>query len=223
MSGYITESLTEVPSEAEKIPVEGPGSLLRKAREAAGLTRVEVAARLHLRVSIIEAIEEDDYKKIPRLVFAKGYLRTYARFLGLSGDEIVERFNLLGCSEVKSEHLFQSGQKSRLPREGWSAGARLSLLGVIVLFIGFGIWHYSDPAGYFKNHITEKVAGVLHQPQDQQVIEQDNSSNTIESEPVPRSVKKAPEPLDVSPASATPLDELKSVSVPNNVSQLGGE
>lgn len=70
----------------------GPGARLREAREAAGLSREEVAARLRLRLELVRALEEDDYDHLPSSAFVSGYLRSYARLLELSADEIVAAY-----------------------------------------------------------------------------------------------------------------------------------
>jgi cytoskeleton protein RodZ len=66
-----------------------PGSRLRAAREARGLSTAEVAAQLHLTRSIIDALETDNYDAGPGPVFMRGYLRSYARLMGLPTDELL--------------------------------------------------------------------------------------------------------------------------------------
>lgn len=65
------------------------GSRLRAAREARGLSTAEVAAQLHLTRSVIDALETDNYDAGPGPVFMRGYLRSYARLMGLPTDELL--------------------------------------------------------------------------------------------------------------------------------------
>lgn len=65
------------------------GKQLRQARESAGLTLAQVAENQHLRPSIIQAIEEGDYRQIGSELFLKGYVRTYAGLVGLNPDKVV--------------------------------------------------------------------------------------------------------------------------------------
>lgn len=53
----------------------------------------QVAARLHLHLTIIERIETDDYENLPAPTFVRGYLRGYARMLDLSPDSVVSAYN----------------------------------------------------------------------------------------------------------------------------------
>ena len=73
-------------------PIDGPGAQLRKARERLGLEQSKVAAQLHLRQSIIQALEWDDYEKLPSVVFVQGYLRNYARLLGVNDDAVIRSY-----------------------------------------------------------------------------------------------------------------------------------
>lgn len=70
----------------------GPGMRLREAREIAGLTREEVAARLRLRLELVRALEEDDYRQLPSSAFVSGYLRSYARLVNLPAEEVIAAY-----------------------------------------------------------------------------------------------------------------------------------
>lgn len=74
----------------ERKPQEFPGQRLKEAREAAGLTRLEVASRMRLSERMVGALEEDDYDVFPSATFVSGYLRSYARILGLPEEDFVK-------------------------------------------------------------------------------------------------------------------------------------
>ncbi len=65
------------------------GQQLQKAREKAGLSTGDVAAAQHLRPSVIQAIESGDYSQIDSELFLKGYVRAYARQVGLDADAVI--------------------------------------------------------------------------------------------------------------------------------------
>ena len=73
---------------------ETVGAILRAAREERRLDRQEVADQLHLRPSIIQAIEESDYQSLPGELFLKGYVRSYARLTDQDADELVSRLDI---------------------------------------------------------------------------------------------------------------------------------
>ena len=63
-----------------------PGERLRRAREEKGLSQEEACKHLRLSTSYMRALEQDDYDRLPEAPFIKGYLRNYARFLGLPAE-----------------------------------------------------------------------------------------------------------------------------------------
>ena len=69
-----------------------PGERCRKAREAMGWTTAEAAKRMHLSQTYLLALEADDYERLPEATFVKGYLKNYARLLGLPADEVSNTF-----------------------------------------------------------------------------------------------------------------------------------
>ncbi|MEN8206232.1 MAG: helix-turn-helix transcriptional regulator [Pseudomonadota bacterium] len=68
------------------------GARLAAARQACELDKRVVANELKLDVSIIEALESDDRTALPAAIFVKGYLRNYARLVGLPEDEMVRDY-----------------------------------------------------------------------------------------------------------------------------------
>jgi len=81
--------------ENRAIPGNRPvGPQLKKAREAKGLSVVEVAEAQHLRSAIIQAIENGKYELIDTELFLKGYIRAYARQVGLDGNALIADLNL---------------------------------------------------------------------------------------------------------------------------------
>ncbi len=74
-------------------PALSASELLVAARKKAGLTQKEVADELYLTVSFIRYIDDGDFDKIPKPAFIKGYLRSYARVVEASGDEVVSRYD----------------------------------------------------------------------------------------------------------------------------------
>ena len=67
------------------------GASLAAGREALGITQTEAADVLNLTQRTIVALEADDYDNLPGWVYASGYIRAYARMLGLDADDLVAR------------------------------------------------------------------------------------------------------------------------------------
>lgn len=69
------------------------GKRLARAREKKGLALEDVARATKIRVPRLRDIEADDYSNFPSLVYARGFLKNYAAFLGLDASEIIDRLD----------------------------------------------------------------------------------------------------------------------------------
>lgn len=70
-----------------------PGALLKAERERQGLSQEQIAAGLNLRPAVIGGLEEDDYGEVPVSAYRRGYLRAYARFLGMDDGPVIGAYN----------------------------------------------------------------------------------------------------------------------------------
>lgn len=71
---------------------DSPGRRLRLQRQSRGVEIERIAAQLHLRNDIVEALEQDRYDVLPAPVYIAGYLRNYARLIGLDPTLIVDAY-----------------------------------------------------------------------------------------------------------------------------------
>jgi cytoskeleton protein RodZ len=69
------------------------GERFRAAREARGLSLSDVAEKIRIRALYLAAIEDERWNAIGAAVYIRGFLRTYARFLGIDPEEAVAAFN----------------------------------------------------------------------------------------------------------------------------------
>src|SRR5687767_8244994 len=84
------------------------GEELRREREIRGISLKEIADATKISTRFLDAIERNDHKTLPAPVFTRGFVREYARYLGLSTEDIVNRYNYaaLGDDRIeKSAHL----------------------------------------------------------------------------------------------------------------------
>ncbi len=116
---------------------------LRGAREEHGQNLHAVAQVLRIRYEYLEAIETGAFERLPGTTYAHGFLRTYADFLGLDGDEIVDRFKReMHGTESKPELVFpEPVADSRIP------GGAIVLISVVLLGLVYGGWFYLSNQG----------------------------------------------------------------------------
>ncbi|QYJ85106.1 DUF4115 domain-containing protein [Shewanella mesophila] len=128
----MTDNQTEMlKDEAETIKDATPklGLLLKEAREAHGLSVEQVAEQLHLRPSILSDIEADDYSNIASTTYVKGYVKNYARIVGLD-KEVIDTV-LAQCFPVANSPTMQSFSRktTRQARDG-----RLMMVTYFIIF-----------------------------------------------------------------------------------------
>ena len=73
--------------------MSGIGERIAAARDKRGLTPLEVARRLHIRTELIQAIEAEDWARLGPPSYARGFVRNYARLLGMDWDGLTEQLD----------------------------------------------------------------------------------------------------------------------------------
>jgi cytoskeleton protein RodZ len=81
----------------------GEGVLLRKAREKKGWSYHDVEDSIKIRARYLEALENEEYAILPGVVYTKGFLRTYCKYLGLNSEEIINLYNFSLAKEPPPE------------------------------------------------------------------------------------------------------------------------
>lgn len=125
-----------------------PGHLLREAREERGYSQKEVARDLHLTSKVIDALEESNFDIISSSLFARGYIRSYARHLGLDGQALVAEFDAIygvpNQNKKPMAGIHQLGQQSK-PGDTWVK--LISIIFVIGLVVASVLWWQHQNGG----------------------------------------------------------------------------
>ena len=179
----------------EEVEFVGPGEMLKVAREKQGLTLDDVADKLHLRVSIIAGLEDDQYSTEISATFTKGYLKLYSKLLGLDDKLVLDAYKKLGKLEKEPAKL-QSFSK-KVARQ--ASDQRLMMVTYLVLAIVIALviaWWLQQDEGPFDSIISrssevkeEVVAEPTPKPakedtQTQELEESPSSSEINNQEPV---------------------------------------
>jgi len=155
------------------------GEQLSTARHKLGLTTTQVAERLRMRKMFVEALEREEWATIGEFVYVRGFLKNYAKLLGLDAPALVEQLSAEYAPEVAAprpslDSLAGSGFSSvrseasaaSRPWFPWVLGALTAIAGVLVIMVGislFGVFsanvHQSD-AG---QNVTQTNAAVMPQ------------------------------------------------------------
>ncbi len=114
------------------------GADLRAVRMARGESIADVAHQLRLRESYIEAIESGNFEVLPGVTYAIGFLRSYARYLRLDADDLIQRFKeeVSDITPPADLAFLEPVSESRVPRGG------LVVLAVLLAVAAYGGWYY---------------------------------------------------------------------------------
>ncbi len=140
---YRTETPQEQHSEAAgaapPMPTrESVGALLRRKREGFRQDLDTVAGQLHIRLAYLKAIEDGRFKDLPGLTYASGFVRSYADYLGLDGEEMVRRFREeIAGMDRQVQLIFPS-----LATEGKIPSGAVLLLSGFLAVLAYGVWYY---------------------------------------------------------------------------------
>jgi cytoskeleton protein RodZ len=154
-SGLIPETLSEGDTLGEHV-----GVLLRRTRETGRIALAEVAAALRIRVYYLQAIEQGMYENLPAPVYAVGFVRAYAEYLGLDGEEAVRRFK-------RDAHGLDSQPDLAFPlpiAERSIPGGRILVTALVLAICGYGLWYYEAGGGRPQPETVADVPPALLHP-----------------------------------------------------------
>ncbi len=123
----------------EHARIDSPGKRLRIERQAKGLSLEQVAAQLHLSQPMVQALEEDAYARLPGPVFIRGYLRNYARLLGLDPERILAAYAQSEPREPEHPPMVAPATGLPMSRRRWGRWIPGVLL-ILVLLALLGYW-----------------------------------------------------------------------------------
>jgi transcriptional regulator with XRE-family HTH domain len=120
------------------------GEILRSAREKRKATLLDAAAATRIQLIYLEALEQGDYAILPGPAYVTGFLRNYARYLGLHPDDVVQEFYArrpppTPTVKAATRVLANGHQRQHRARILWTLGAL-----VLLLAGGFAIKQYND-------------------------------------------------------------------------------
>jgi len=119
------------------------GESLRQTRTGRGLTLVEASEATKIRVRYLRALEAEQWDVMPAPAYARGFLRTYADYLGLDGEALAEEFRRtveppLPETRAPERSAPMLGIGGRRPI-GWGAVAALAVVAVVGIIFVLGV------------------------------------------------------------------------------------
>jgi cytoskeleton protein RodZ len=213
--------LTDLPAKGDGTAMGAFGDRLRREREMRGITLEEITESTKISRRHLEALEREHFDQLPGGVFNKGFVRAYARFLGIDEDRAVADYSTACNEQPEPEDKFPleihdqpdpdlNPRRSYLPL----AFAVAALAGVMV---GYGFWvksrpHTNDGSGATHQSPSPAAAAPVQTSSQDKARAQDTAST---QEPVKDSTPVVP---SAPVAAATPVEHV-AVAPPPRPSQ----
>ncbi|MGZ4859635.1 MAG: helix-turn-helix domain-containing protein [Candidatus Angelobacter sp.] len=200
--------LTDLPAKGNGTAMGAFGDRLRREREMRGITLDEITESTKISRRHLEALEKEHFDQLPGGVFNKGFVRAYARFLGIDEDQAVADYSAASNEQPEPENKFpleihEEPDPDLNPRRSYLplVFAVAALVGVLV---GYGFWIKSKP------HNSDAAENTRHSAPATAVTE----PQTRESAPVaasPRPTKPSARPAAPAPAKTPAPAEVAAV------------
>ncbi|EGA68116.1 hypothetical protein VISI1226_15286 [Vibrio sinaloensis DSM 21326] len=195
------------------------GTLLKNKREQLGLSQKQIADRLRLRVSIIESIENNQFSSDLVATFTKGYLRSYAKAVGIKESVILAAYEHSNDEPVEEQTMQSFSRQTK--REKHDSRIMIITWGIVLVIVGISSvwwWQNQDSDIIDLTQVTEQELEI------EQQIENAQNSELATELPAEITVDAIEEPLpEQAPVLEAPEalveEALDAVTEPNEVSE----
>jgi len=141
--------LTDLPAKGNGTAMGAFGDRLRREREMRGITLDEITESTKISRRHLEALEGEHFDQLPGGVFNKGFVRAYARFLGIDEDQAVADYTTASNEQPEPENKFplevhEQPDRDLNPRRS-SLPLVFAIAALIGVLVGYGFWIKSKP------------------------------------------------------------------------------
>jgi cytoskeleton protein RodZ len=132
---------------AERIPLMSAfGENLRREREMRGVSLEEISAATKISVRLLQAIENEDFAKLPGGIFTRSFIRSYSRYLGLDEEAVLGEYQMAAPARADID----LGRLSTSRPGGQRSGSKTPLIALVLaaamLAGGYALFRYSRRA-----------------------------------------------------------------------------
>jgi cytoskeletal protein RodZ len=123
------------------------GAMLQAGRAAAGLELIDVARETRVPIRHLKALEADKHDELPALPYAIGFVKSYARAVGLDPETLANQFR---SETSKSAHVptpisLEPLDERRLPSRGLWIGSLVAIVAIIAVLSAWGSGAFDPP------------------------------------------------------------------------------
>lgn len=122
-------------SSGQGAPMATFGENLRREREMRGVTLEEISAATKITVRSLQALEADDFSKLPGGIFTRGFIRSYLKYLGLDEDALMAEYQSIE-PKIPEPDLSTLGAGKIVHASHGSRSGMVGLLLAVLLLVG---------------------------------------------------------------------------------------
>lgn len=187
------------------IDIDDIGTILKSSRLKSKKSLEEISSELCIRKIYLIALEEGDYETLPPIPYGVGYVRTYARYLGLNPERAVKLYK----SASQTEEQNNENEEQEKAEVNKISGKHI-VVGIISLLAIYAAWSFYSNMNATQTlptqSIEEKNTNVEENMAEEITITSDSApeivENTVETEPetevketeIPETVEQTPIP-----------------------------
>ncbi|HHX8460168.1 TPA: cytoskeleton protein RodZ [Vibrio diabolicus] len=217
------ENTNEVPLSIEA------GTLLKNKRESLGMSQKQVADRLRLRVSVIEDIENNRFESQQVATFTRGYLRSYAKFVGLDEKMVLTALEQTADAQPQEQEIEMQSFSRKTKDEKHNSRIMLLtwVIGLVIIGISAAWWWQNQQENSLTKEVTDSSVEAP-KPTAQELVDIDlmtaeeliastpedvvsTSNDVVETSEVP--VEQGSDPLLAETENTTSVDSEEPVAV----------
>ncbi|OAN14292.1 XRE family transcriptional regulator [Photobacterium jeanii] len=198
-----------------------PGDVLRQAREQQGYSQKDIASRLRLRQSVIDDIENNQFDTAgPSATFTRGYIRSYAKFVGADENALLGQLDQLGHAQPQEQEMQSFSRRTKREKHDNRIMTLTWVLGAV--FVGLTAWWW------WQSQQISQEAEIVSVTSEAQALDESlaNANALAPADLTPASADVAaannsaviaqPETPAVEPVTdATPLPDLAATFTPD--------
>jgi len=190
------------------------GDKLKREREMRRISLDEISESTKIPRRYLESLERENFESMPGGVFNKGFVKAYARFLGLDEEQAVADYVAVAKEEAPPEDQFPLEIHEKPDREMNPRKSKLPLIGAVVALVGvlagYAVWR-----GRIKQTENAENTVAAASPSESGTRSPEKSSNAAQDTPVPAAAmsqaQNAPQRADYKHASVVATPVIKTV------------
>lgn len=163
-------------TEELEIDIEDIGTILKSSRLKSKKSMEEISSELCIRKIYLTALEEGDYETLPPIPYGVGYVRTYARYLGLNPDRAVKLYK--DASKIEED---KNEIENIVPEKNKSNSWHI-VIGILALALLYGGWEVYSQKESKTKPATDVAAETVVAEEPQNVVPQEETTPVMEND-----------------------------------------